>query len=45
LYANVPILSEKNLQLRDARLALLWAFSLIVEESFDILWISLPSEM
>ena len=45
VYANVQILSEKDEVLRKSRLALLSAFSLILEESFEILGISLPSEM
>jgi len=45
MYANVPILSEKKSELKKSRLALLSAFSLIMQESFEILWISLPKEM
>jgi len=45
VYANVSILSEEDDTLRNSRLALLSAFSLIMKESFDILGISLPDEM
>ena len=45
VYANVQILSETDMKLRNSRLALLTAFCQVIEEIFDILWISLPSEM
>ncbi len=45
VYANVQILSEEDATLKNSRLALLRAFSTIMEESFDILGISLPQEM
>lgn len=45
VYANIQILSEQDDILRNSRFALLTAFSLILEESFDILGISLPHEM
>jgi arginyl-tRNA synthetase len=44
-YNNVQILSEENQQSKLSRLALLDWFSIILEESFDILGISLPLEM
>jgi len=45
LYANVQILSEADDTLRNSRVILLQQFSRVLEECFDILWISLPKEM
>jgi len=44
-YNNVPILSEKDGKLKNSRLVLLYGFSRILEESFEILGIPLPQEM
>ncbi len=44
-YNNVQILSEENAQLKKSRLALLFGFSQILEESFEILGIPLPKKM
>lgn len=44
-YNNVQILSEEDIQLKASRIALLAWFSKVLEESFDILGISLPTEM
>lgn len=45
VYANVQILSEEDVVLKKSRLALLTAFTTVLEECFDILGISLPNEM
>jgi len=44
-YNNVPILSEEDQSLKDARLTLLYGFSRVLEECFEILGIPLPQEM
>jgi arginyl-tRNA synthetase len=44
-YNNVQILSEENNRIKLSRLALLAWFSKVLEESFEILGISLPLEM
>jgi len=44
-YNNISILQEEDEQLKKSRLALLEWFSVVIEESFEILWIPLPLEM
>ncbi len=44
-YANISVLSEENEDLKRSRLLLMYAFSTLIEESFEILWIPLPKEM
>lgn len=45
LYNSLPILTEEDEVLRDSRTFLLYGFSRILEECFEILGIPLPQEM
>lgn len=44
-YTNIPILSEENEAIKNSRIALVGWFIRIIEESFEILAIPLPSKM